>query len=446
MTRTFPPALLSVDTGGVPWFIQRWLLVIAASALDCLAQAPASALDPAFATIPFEQWLVPSNPTPFLWTARVSGGQLTSTQRLHARVEIQVDGIELAKRRGQGELVFFVQFKDAEDHVFQSHGAIDLKDVTEDTSKSNILYTQFALVIPGEYRVDIVLLDTATGAHAALERTLQVGALRNDPLPDSFHGLPSVEFTSGGEAPEVWFQPQLKGHLYLPVPSREPVRINILMNAAPPVLTSRFGLEQVNSRLMGELLPALKFLSQMTPAQGNVAVSVVDYSRRQVLFTQTHVDPVNEPLLWTKLQPALSVADPNRISVRDLAGSGQNAEFLADQIKKQLDPNGVVIILSGSVDLDRKGSRVPLLENLGNNPGRVFYLRFHPAPDLNANLASLPLAAGRRPSFPRSRIPLEAIDGLEPILKPLRPRVFDVSTPVQVRKALAEIIRQIAQI
>jgi hypothetical protein len=37
------------------------------------------------------------------------------------------------------------------------------------------------------------------------------------------------------------------------------------------------------------------------------------------------------------------------------------------------------------------------------------------------------------------------IDQLEPTLKPLAPRVFDVETPEEFRKALATIVAEIAK-
>jgi hypothetical protein len=39
----------------------------------------------------------------------------------------------------------------------------------------------------------------------------------------------------------------------------------------------------------------------------------------------------------------------------------------------------------------------------------------------------------------------EPLDQLEPLLKPLQPRVFDVYDPGQFRKALAEIMKEIGR-
>ena len=55
---------------------------------------------------------------------------------------------------------------------------------------------------------------------------------------------------------------------------------------------------------------------------------------------------------------------------------------------------------------------------------------------------------GRRtlPGTPRSQVPDEAFDSLEPLLKPLQPRLFEVYTPEQFRKALASMLEEIARL
>ena len=181
--------------------------------------------DPAFAKIPFDRWLTERDQGHFQWTARISNAELANSQRLRVIVEIQVDGNELVKRRGKGELVFFTQFSDNEHRRFQNHGAIELKDVTDDAGKSNFTYTPAALVVPGDYRVDVAIFDTGSGEHATLQRTLHVAPLKGDPLPGSWQDLPAVEFTEPGDPPEVWFQPHLTGRLHLPLETRRPLQV-----------------------------------------------------------------------------------------------------------------------------------------------------------------------------------------------------------------------------
>jgi hypothetical protein len=83
---------------------------------------------------------------------------------------------------------------------------------------------------------------------------------------------------------------------------------------------------------------------------------------------------------------------------------------------------------------------------------RVFYVRYHavlPRPARQARVA--PMGRGRwgsgspdwrRPGYGGQE---QQIDQLEPTLKPLAPRVFDVESPEDFRKALAAILAEIAR-
>jgi len=385
------------------------------------------------------------NQAPFHWSARVSGAVLANSQRLRTRVEIEVDGNELIKRRGEGELVFFVEFKDSDGRVFQTRQAIPLRKVTDAAAKSNFVYSQSALVLPGEYRVDFAILDTKNGEHAAIERTLRVAPLRSDPLPDSWRGLPAVEFEASADPPDSWFEPYLAGRLFLPVETRRRVRVEVLVNASPSAIGPRFRTGQVNNRSLADVLPALKVISQMELGDGTLNVSVLDLTRRQVLFTQDHVHPQSQPLDWARLRPGLLEADPNKIDVRDLAHLQENAQFFVEEVRRRIVEECALIVLSGPLEFAPGGDLRPI-ELTERPPGRVFYIRYHPLPVI-VNPA-LPRSArpNRGRGFPQPGIvATEPADALEPLLKPLQPRLFDVNSAEQFRKALADVMKEIAR-
>jgi len=52
---------------------------------------------------------------------------LSVHQRLLARLQIQLDGAEAAKRRGEGKLVFYFQITDSKGRVYQDHTEYDLE-------------------------------------------------------------------------------------------------------------------------------------------------------------------------------------------------------------------------------------------------------------------------------------------------------------------------------
>jgi hypothetical protein len=407
----------------------------------------AQSLDPAFATIPFDHWLTEHDQAHFQWTVKVSGGHLTNMQRLGATVEIEIDGNELANRRGRGELALFVQFSDSDHRVFQNHGAIELKNATEEAAKSNIVYTQTAVVAPGDYRIDVAVLDTNTKEHATLTRLLHVAPLKNDPLPDSMRGLPQVEFTPTGDPPDVWYQPELTGKLQLPLEVRRPLRIEVLANASPSSIGARFRTGELNSRILADLLPGLKAISQIDLSQGNLNVSLIDLTRRQVLFTQAEV---TRSLDWSKLRPALLQADPNKIDVRELSDSRQNPQFFVQEVRRRIKTEAALVVLSGPIAFATSDDRRPieLPTELEGKPSRVFYLRFHPTPVRRQVLEQSVVGARRRGGLMQPSSALlaqEPPDSLVSLLKPLQPHVYDIYDAEQFRKALAEIMKEISR-
>ena len=192
--------------------------------------------DKAFSIVPFDRWMAEGEQAHFRWVIRVPPPVLSSHQRLRARIEIQVDGAELVKRRGKGQLVALVQISDSGGRVYQSHGALTLRDVKEEEAKTvDVIYTQEAFMVPGDYALfRWSYSDTATKRNTNVaKRSLRVAPIHNDPLEDVWMDLPPVEFIPSADTPDVWFGPAVKGRLHLPVETKRPVEIHVLVNASP---------------------------------------------------------------------------------------------------------------------------------------------------------------------------------------------------------------------
>jgi hypothetical protein len=415
-----------------------------------------SAADPVFASVPFDQWLAESEPPHFRWALHVGGAELNSHQRLQARVEIQIDGNELVSRRGHGQLVILIQFQDSADRVYRTHGALDLQDVKDDAGKSNIQYIQDAFLLPGDYRVGVAIFDEKTREHNAAQKPLHVNPLRNDPLPSAWKGLPAVELLHSVDAPDSWFLPYLSGHLQLPVATRRPIRVELLMNASPTGPSRGLSVGTVNNRNLANMVPALKVFSEMDVAGGSLHITLLDIPKRRAIFEQ---DPVRQ-LDWARLRVALTQADPNKIDVRSLEHREQNAQYFLDQVRQRLgaksaaeqapdEPFRVLIVLTAPMTLD-SGEHPHPIELDGKPNGKVYYVRYH------LPLERMPIAPvyepmsrmGRRnnPSILQPQSPAEAFDSLAPLLKPLQPRLFEVYSPEQFRKTLSSIIEEIARL
>src|ERR1700676_2857567 len=197
----------------------RFLRLFAAFVLTSGAEAilaQGGALDPAFKKIPFYQWIDQGDQAHIRWTAHVLPVELSNHQRFQAKIDIQVDGNELARRRGKGFMVILVQFTDSQNRIYQTHEAIDLQLIKDDIGRSNISYIPAAFVTPGDYRISLAIFDTATGEHSAMRLPLHVNPAKNDPLPSAWRDLPPVEILRAAQTPDDLFLPNITGRLHLP--------------------------------------------------------------------------------------------------------------------------------------------------------------------------------------------------------------------------------------
>ena len=412
--------------------------------------------DPAFAAIPFEQWMAQGDQAHIHWTARALPVVLSNHQRLQVRVELVVDGNELAKRRGRGYLVMLVQFADSEDRVYQTHQALDLQLAKEDSGKTNISYMQAAFVTPGDYRISLAIFDTATGEHSAMRLPLHVNPVKDDVLPGAWKDLPPVEIVKAVDSPDDLFLPDITGRLHLPVETRRPVRIELLVNASPLAAGEPSRTEQVNNRSLTSLVPALKVMASSDVRNGTMNVSLLDLTTQRVIFEQVAVHELD----WPKLGPALKQAGPNVIDVHALENRQQNAQFFLAQVRRRIGadaredaPRGplpILIVLSGPMAFSSGEDLHPI--ELGGKPeAKVFYIRYHsiPPPAMVNPFLQEPRRGRRSPISLPSRTAFEItepVDSLERTMKPLQPHLFDVYTPEQFRKALGTVLGEISQL
>ncbi len=435
----------------LPRFAVAFLLSAGAAAIASQNGSP----DPAFATIPFDRWVEEGDQAHMHWTGHVLGVGLSNHQRLEAKVELVVDGNEIARRRGKGYLAMLVQFADSENRVYQTHQALDLQNAKEDSGKSNISYTQSAFVTPGDYRISLAIFDTATGEHSAMRLPLHVNPLKNDVLPDAWRDLPPVEIIRPVDSPDDLFLPNVTGRLHLPLETHRKVQLEILVNASPLAVSEPSPAQQISNRSLASLIPALKTLSSTDVRTGTLSATLLDLTTQRVIFQQ---DSVRE-LDWAKLAPALKQAGPNIIDIHALENRRQNAQFFLTEVRRRIGANApsagpaaplpVLIVLSGPMSFSSGEDLHPL--ELGAKPdAEVFYIRYHsipPRPITNPYLEETRRL--RRPMSQPVRTPdaaMEPVDSLEYTLKPLQPHLFDVYTPEQFRKALSTLLDEIAKL
>lgn len=404
--------------------------------------ASGGAPDPVFSRIPFEQWLSQGDHPHMRWTVRLSEPGLSTHQRLITGVNVEVDGAELARRRGKGQFLVLVQVKDEKGRLWQNHQEMDLEHIEEGIKANDAVFSQLFFVLPGDYGLAIAIFANATGEHSVIKRRLHVPPLKNDPLPGAWSDLPPVEFVPPSMPPDNWYLPSIRGKLRLAVETHEPVHIDLVVNLTPSEELT--GSTRAQNRTLGLLLPSTKLLSQVDWGSAEFSLALLDLSRRHVTYRQDN----REELDWSRAADSLSELNPGIIDVKSLEKRQYGAEFFLDEIRRRIGATResgprrahIVIVLSSAVRFE-SGQEVHPIALDSPPESKVFYIRYLPAPRI------VPGRSGGR----HERGDLRAdygpqLDQLEPLLKPLEPRLFDVSSPEQFRKALAAILSAIEKL
>lgn len=390
-------------------------------ALPAAGHTPVAHSDPWFSKLPVAQWLSEGENSAIPWSADILPAALSPHQRLMLRVVIRLYGSELEKRRGAGEFVTLVQYTDSAGRIWQHHTSLDLANLNAGTGTRQLAIAQYAYVLPGDYSLAIAICDTATLEHGVITRQVHVPPLVNDPLPRAWGNLPAVDFIPPiTEPPDVWYLPGVEGRLNLPVVTRHPVRIHLLVNLTPSWGDS--GSVAALHRNMNAVIPIMKALLQIALTNGSMDLALLDLTNLRVAFGQN----ITSSLDWHAMRNVFLDAKPGIVDAHALAGRGKMTSFFRDEITRRLlaDQNGratpVVIVLSGPAFLDDQNPSPPpgLPADLNY---RIFYIRWHgpPAP---------------------------AGDDLQHTVEPLRAWLYDASSNDRVREILASILDEISKL
>jgi hypothetical protein len=325
------------------------------------------------------------------------------------------------------------------------------------------------------------MVDSATGGHNLASSTLHVAPLINDPLSDSWEGLPPVEIAADGKDMRAYFHPEATGRLRLPVANRMPVRIELL------VMLPNWG-RYLEGVCLNTLIPQLKALSEIELRNGMINITLLHVGLRQAIPVTRH----GSILDWDALGPALDGIYGDVVDVHNIRRipSIPPIDFLTQQVRRRLADNGdstrpgeqrLVLIVVGVHYLFFKDPqwRPPILDktsleqtyliqdypkvdseskptrtNVDNAGGIGQVYLPGPAEGQGPMVEGLPQQAQpigsglgpmgiNRPPWDRGYGPRMA--SLQEILKFLNPRNFNVKDPVHFRKALATILEDISR-
>jgi hypothetical protein len=402
------------------------LVLLMAPAIPCRAEIGRG--DLWFAKLPFEKWLSEGERADIPWSADILPAEVSPHQRLMLRVVIRLDGRELEKRHGTGEFVTLVQYTDNAGRIWQHHTSLDLANLPPGTGTQQLAIAQYAYILPGDYSLAIAICDTATLEHGLMVRQIHASPLKTDPLPEAWAGLPAVDFIPPiTEPPDVWYLPGVQGRLNLPLTTRRPVHIHLLVNITPSWQSA--GSITAMQRNMNAVIPIMKVFSQIDVRTGSMETAVLDLTHLRIAFDQ-HIAGNNAGSLdWDGMRRIFLDARPGIVDARSLESRRKMGAFFRKEIMRRLlagktestDPGtSVVIVLSGPAFLEEQDPD-DLVKPPNNPDQRVFYIRYH-------------------------GLPVPQTDDLQRAAALLNARVYDAASNERVREIVASVLDEISKL
>ena len=388
---------------------------------------------------PIEQWLRGPERQDFKWKVELLAPRLTFQQRNLVQVRAYVD-VAPIRRDDHHDFYFVLKVADEEgkwlpDETFNHYPLPPGLDKDSEIQFSAGLYAK-----PGRYTAAVILYDVTGGKGNVWRKAFEIKPPKNDPLPQIDRDLPTIEFIS--EVPSdamplrdktVFFPrhrgtpqftdvewPPGHGMEFLPVLAPRPVRVDIVLNLAPhldPNYMARTSAVQYRS-VAGRMIQIGALLSHLNVVPGCVRVSAVDLSKLSVLFDRLDGNSAD----WDKLTEQVRKLDHDTVSVDILSNRKSTAGFLRDYM------TNLMVDGSGCGDANEKPDRLILL---------VSHDFQFPAGTHGDFLWPDVQCACR---FDFLRIDSAGFDDLDKFLKPANPRRFEVRSPEQFRKTVADLI------
>ena len=400
-----------------PVVTRIWIFLFALVTIPRLAAAEdQTPLD--IRSIPIADWIDQGNLSEIPWRLEVSRPYLRMDQRIEVGYTVTMSGKNLNESGAEHELFLINRISDADGEWLTPFAVMRQELDQELPSGEQIRFNVRVMVKPGAYRLWIVLYDRKTGRHSVANRRVEVEEVSNDPLPLAYMSLPLAEYPRTVEVGDVAFE-QINSELHLPVENTRPIEVHVISALSPPEQWSTR--PRLLQRHGNYLQSALDTISQLALENGSMSLTGLDLSRREVAFDQRHFDRVD----WMKLREGFQKASSPAISAAALQGRKENGAFFRNYLQEELatgasdQPFRVFIIVASSMMFER-GSDLEPLANGADCNCRVYHVRFR----LSLN---------------------DLFDQLGNFIRPLEPKTYNVLSPTDFRKALADIMQDLQE-
>jgi hypothetical protein len=382
---------------------------------SCLARAmvPDPTVD--VQQIPLSEWLEAGDKSQIPWRVDVDKLELRTDQRYEVGYSGSIELKDLDWSDDTADLQFATGISGGDGEwvtppkigrrVYESRAA----------AEPRIMFGDCVFLRPGEYNLVIAAFDSASGKHSLMQRRIHRTDFSDEPLPALDSKLPMASFPESDEDhidyPET--QPPV---LTLPVATNRSFSIQVISALNFPAEWSDRP-DFVRSATH-RMLAATSVLSQLQLDKSSISATVVDLVNRTTLFDQQRIAELD----WKKLAAAFpKPSDTSTISLTAMQTRKDRAAFfrqsVEDRLKPPADSMRVLIILSGAT-LFEGGSDLTPISVKGDCHCRVYYLHFLVGPT-------------------------DSFNDLEKLLKRLRPKTYDIASPHDFRKALAELVNDL---
>jgi hypothetical protein len=449
-----------------PVFFARILVLFAIASGWGLAtplQVEEPTIDSVFADAPFDKWAAQGPREEVPWKVHISADQLSFHQRLIAKIQVEVPGPELLKRSHDEHITLLVEVRNGRGVSFRNFGLLQLDNLKPEMKRSDVEFSWLAFAVPGPYEVLVALWDKKSGEHNFMRRLFRVDAYKNDPLPEMWRGLDAFEFWSTKrDGPEYMFHSDVEGRPNLPLSTRRPIQMEVLMDLTPSAEIFRGNYVYYNHYL-GAALPLFKLFNQIDVRNGSRNAAALDLVQRHVVFEQDN----GKDLDWAILRKTLSPDNgPGMVSVTDLQNRKQSPVYLREEIVRRLKasseqpakpgekPLHVFLVIGNPMDFYVFPS-LPAIETCNEQDCFIYYIQFdifqHEQPRTYDQMrhSNRGLSRDRNndrdgDNFERGRFNGN-VGNVEKMLKPLKIHSFEVRSPEDVRRALAKVMAELGR-
>jgi hypothetical protein len=366
-------------------------------------------------SVPVSRWLSGGQATEIPWSIDVDTPTLRMDQRMEISYKATIAIKQLNKYGALHDLFFIVGVSSWNGDWLVEPKVVHavIKDKLNDNDE--LWFSDWIFATPGRYELWFILFDRQIGKHNIAKRRVQVRQLQSDALPHLGERLPQLEFprVSDREGGSVL---GLYGNLNLPVQNKQKASIELI-----PIVNhfeTRPSRKSVRDHSQ-KIVAIINTLSQMRVADGSISFTAVDVTGRQIPFQRVASDRLN----WADLfQVLVNANELETVSKRDVLAESNSADFLWQTINEQLtgcnESVRVLLIVGSALGHEQSKSEFPTLPS--DCKSRIFYLRL----DGSGNGAEL----------------------LQNIPAHLHPTTFHIRTALDLRKALATVIRELERL